>query len=293
MTAGQKGAGQGTGSKDQDALVAFAEEVKAWRAARGWTQGDLGTAVNYSESMIAQVEACFKPATMQLAEALDRVFATPGYTRTEPGKPGTPGTFMRLAARIRKMSFPVAFRPFTGFEEEATALFIFEHALFPGLFQTEDYARYLLTTYPGATPGLAAERLAARVSRQEILTRDNPPRVWVLLCEPILYTLVNSQQTMYSQIIRMVEASRRPNVTIQVLPAGLHVAAKGDFHVAEVNGTPAAAYTEDATDGRTTQDIATLNVLSERFRYLQTEAMTPGVSCEFMEKVAEERWQIS
>src|SRR5215813_1549591 len=105
MTAGQKGAGHGVGGKDQDALMAFAEEVKAWRAARGWTQGELGAAVNYSESMIAQVEACYKPATMQLAEALDRVFGTPGYAKAEPGKPGTPGTFMRLAARIRKMSF--------------------------------------------------------------------------------------------------------------------------------------------------------------------------------------------
>ena len=84
MAAGQKGAGQGAGGKDQDALVAFAEELKAWRAARGWTQGELGAAVNYSESMIAQVEACFKPATMQLAEALDRAFATPATQGPSP-----------------------------------------------------------------------------------------------------------------------------------------------------------------------------------------------------------------
>jgi hypothetical protein len=70
----------------------------------------------------------------------------------------------------------------------------------------------------------------------------------------------------------------------------LHVALKGDFHIAEVSGTPTAAYTEDATDGRTTQDITTLNGLSERFRYLQTEAMSPSASRDFMEKVAEETW---
>lgn len=297
MPAAQKAAGQGTGnstgSKDQDALRAFAEELKAWRAARGWTQAELGAAISYSESMIAQVEACYKPPVMQMAEALDRVFATPGYVQAGPGKDGSPGTFMRLATRIRKMSFPVAFRPFTDFEEEATALFIFEHALFPGLFQDQDYARYLLTTYPGATPQLVTERLAARLSRQEVHTRDNPPRIWVLLYEPILYTLVDTPQTMYRQVTRMVEVARRPNVTVQILPSGLHVAAKGGFHIAEVNGMPTAAYTEDATDGRTTQEIATLNVLSERFRYLQTEAMTPSASCDFMEKAAEERWQLS
>jgi DNA-binding XRE family transcriptional regulator len=276
--------------KDQDALSTFAEELKAYRAACGWTQGELALRINYSEALIAHVETCRKPPTVQLAKALDRVFTTPGFTEDEPGKPGTPGTFTRLAARIRKMSFPVAFRPFTGFEEEASALFIFEHALFPGLFQVEDYARFLITTYPGATPEFVVDRVAARLSRQEILARDNPPRVWVLLYEPVLRTLVDSPQTMFSQVMRMVEASQRPNITVQVLPDGLHVAAKGDFHIAEVTGTPVAAYTEDATDGRTTQDIPTLSMLSERFRYLQTEAMTPTASREFMEKVAKESW---
>src|SRR5512146_1374742 len=217
MAAGQKGVGQGAGQgaghgavgKDQDALVAFAEEVKAWRAARGWTQGELAAAVNYSESMIAQVESCCKPATMQLAEALDRVFATPGYVKAEPGTPGTPGTFMRLAARIRKMSFPVAFRPFTDAEEEATALYIFEHALFPGLFQTEEYARAVLATYPGASDEQIDDRLAARLSRQDILARDDPPRVWLLLNEPVLRNLVDSLKAMHDQFLRMVEASRR------------------------------------------------------------------------------------
>jgi transcriptional regulator with XRE-family HTH domain len=287
---GSAALGTSAATRDQDALRAFAEELKAWRAARGWTQAELGDKVGYSESMIAQVEGCYKPPVMQMAEAFDRVFATPGYVKAEPGQEGKPGTFMRLAARIRKMSFPVAFRPFTDFEEEATALFIFEHTLFPGLFQTEDYARYLLTTYPGATPELAAQRLTARLSRQEIIARHNPPRVWVLLYEQTLRTMVDSPKITESQILRMVQASRRSNVTVQVLPSGLHAAVKGAFHIAEVNGTPTAAYTEDATDGRTTQDIVTLNTLSERFRYLQTEAMTPRTSVEFMEKVAKETW---
>jgi transcriptional regulator with XRE-family HTH domain len=290
MAAGQKGAGQGTGSKDQDALVAFAEELKAWRAARGWTQGDLGAAVNYSESMIAQVEACFKPATMQLAEALDRVFGTPGYTRAESGAPGTPGTFMRLATRIRKMSFAVAFRPFTDVEEQATALLIFEHAFFPGLFQTEDYGRAVLATYPHVTDEQVAERVITRMSRKSILTRENPPHVWVIISEPVLRSLVGSPETMHAQLVSMTEFSLLPNITVQVLPVTHHAAIEGAFHIAEVNGVSTTVFIADATDGRTTQDPATLNALSARFRYLQTEAMSPGASRQFMEKVAKETW---
>lgn len=131
--------------KDQDAISAFAEELKAWRATRGWTQGELAAKVNYSESLIALVETCRSAATMDLGRALDRVFGTPGYAPATGNRPEAPGTFMRLAARIRKLSFPVAFRPFTDFEEDATALYIFEPALFPGLFQVEEYAHAVLT----------------------------------------------------------------------------------------------------------------------------------------------------
>ena len=294
MPAAQKAAGHGagnsTGSKDQDALRAFAEELKAWRAARGWTQAELGAAISYSESMIAQVEACYKPPVMQMAEALDRVFATPGYVQAGPGKDDSPGTFMRLATRIRKMSFPIAFRPFTDAEEEATALFVFEPALFPGLFQTEPYARAVLATHPNVTEEQVTERLAARISRQRILARPKPPRIWLLLYQPVLTNPVGSPQTMYDQILKVADAARKPNVTVQVLPTGLHAALKGSFHIAENVGVASAAYMEDVMDGHMTQNPETLSELSERFRYLQIEAMTPSASRDFMKKVAKETW---
>jgi DNA-binding XRE family transcriptional regulator len=276
--------------KDQDALSTFAEELKAYRAACGWTQGELALRVNYSEALIAHVETCRKPPTVQLAMALDRVFATPGFTEDQSGKPGTPGTFTRLAARIRKMSFPVAFRPFTDAEEEATTLLIFEHSFFPGLFQTEAYARAVLVTHPHVTDEQVAERLSGRMSRQAVLARDKPPRVWLILSEPVLHLLVGSPETMHDQLMRTIELSRRANVTVQILPASQHAAIEGSFHIAEVDGVSSAVFIVDATDGRTTQDPVTLNVLSDRFRYLQSEAMSPSASRDLMERVAKETW---
>jgi hypothetical protein len=37
-----------------------------------------------------------------MGTVLDRALCTPGFTEATPDKPGRPGTFMRLAARIRK-----------------------------------------------------------------------------------------------------------------------------------------------------------------------------------------------
>jgi transcriptional regulator with XRE-family HTH domain len=276
--------------RDQDALSTFVEELKAYRADRGWSQADLATRVNYSEALIAQVESHRKIPTMQLATSLDRLFGTPGYTEDQPGKPGTPGTFMRLATRIRKLSFPVAFRPFTDAEEEATTLYIYEHAFFPGLFQTEEYAHAQLATYPNATTEQVAERLSGRMSRQGIVVRDNPPRVWVLLYEPVLRFQVGSPQVMQRQLMRLVEAAMQPTITVQVLPDGFLAGIQGSFHIAEVDGLATSVFIDDATYGRTTQDPAIINWLSDRFRYLQTEAMTPSTSRELVEKVAKETW---
>jgi transcriptional regulator with XRE-family HTH domain len=276
--------------KDQDAISAFAEELRAWRTARGWTQGELAAKVNYSESLIALVETCRSAATMDLGRALDRVFGTPGYAPATQDKPESPGTFLRLAVRIRKLSFPVAFRPFTEAEEEATALYIFEHALFPGLFQTEDYAREVLASHPNTSDDQVANRLVARMSRQAIFDRNTPPHVWMLINEPVLNHPVGTSKTMHDQIMRVVELSQRPNFAVQVLPDGLHVAMQGSFHIAEVDGVCKAAFIEDATDGHTTQDPETVNGLSRLLRYLQMEAMTPSASREYMEKVARDQW---
>jgi transcriptional regulator with XRE-family HTH domain len=276
--------------RDQDALFTFVEELKAYRVDRGWSQADLGTRVNYSEALIAQVESFRKIPTMQLAEALDRLFGTPGYTEGQPGKPGTPGTFMRLATRIRRLSFPVAFRPFTEAEEEATTLLIYEHSFFPGLFQTEAYARAILRTHPHVSEQQVAERLAGRMSRQAIVARDNPPRIWVILSEPVLCLLVGSPETVQDQLMRMVESAQLPNVTVQVLPVAQHAAIQGSFHIAEIDGRSTVAFIADGTDGRTTQDPVTLNEVADRFRYLQSEAMSPSASRDLMERVAKETW---
>jgi transcriptional regulator with XRE-family HTH domain len=125
---------------------------RAHRSAHGWTQADLAAKTSYSESLIAQVETCRKAPTAELARALDRVFATPGFTEDAPGVPGTPGTFGRLVVRLRNLPFPVSFRSFAPHEAEATALYTFEHSLIPGLLQTEAYARAILETHPDAIP---------------------------------------------------------------------------------------------------------------------------------------------
>ncbi|GGX24515.1 hypothetical protein GCM10010383_63630 [Streptomyces lomondensis] len=99
----------------------------------------------------------------------------------------------------------------------------------PGLLQTEGYARTVLSGLSGAqtTAGNGddlEEQVAARMGRQELLTRDPAPNVRVILNEGALRRPVPNAKVWSEQLSHLVDAAELPNVVIQVLPftAGVH-----------------------------------------------------------------------
>jgi DNA-binding XRE family transcriptional regulator len=223
--------------KDREVLGWFAEELRAHRAERGWTQADVARETKFSESLIAQVETCRKAATPELARALDRVFSTPGFTENRETGESTPGTFGRLVKRLRKMPFPASFGTFEPKEAEATVLYTFEHSFVPGLFQTEAYARAVLEMFTDVTPEIVSERLAGRLSRQEILDRDDPPPpvVVALIDQSALLREIGGPKVMRDQVLRLIEVSLRPNITVQVIPnKAAHPGLLGAFTIADL-----------------------------------------------------------
>jgi hypothetical protein len=129
---------------------------------------------------------------------------------------------------------PNWFRAFPGLEEAASVIRGYEPQFVPGLLQTEDYARELTAIgFPDATPDETERRVALRVGRQRLLTRPDPPHLWVVLDETVLRRPVGSREIMHDQITRLIEAASQPNVTLQVLPfaAGPHQAMFGKFSI--------------------------------------------------------------
>ena len=280
--------------KDREALGWFADELKAHRAARGWTQADVARETSYSESLISQVEACHKAATPELAKALDRAFQTPGFTEATDDGPGTPGTFGRLVRRLRKLPFPASFGTFEPREAEATALYTFEHSFIPGLFQTEAYARAVFEMFPDVTEDVLSERLSGRVSRQAILSRDDPqpPVVCALIDQSALIREIGGPKVMRDQIMHLITMSRRPNITVQIIPnTGAHPGLLGAFTLADLGGSPAIVNVEDIADGRVTEDAGTVSMITLRFHSLRGDALSKGASRDLMEGMAEERWK--
>ena len=119
-------------------------------------------------------------------------------------------------------------------EADAESIWIWDPQVVPGLFQTEDYARALLEAWVSrfALPsGEVDRRIEIYRLRQEVLTRDSPPRVSVVIDESVLRRKVGESSVMRAQLEHLAVVSELPNVEIRVLPLnGEHLLATGSFN---------------------------------------------------------------
>ena len=132
---------------------------------------------------------------------------------------------------------------------------MFEPALVTGLCQTPEYAHAVLGKRPHTTDDEVENLLAARLARQEILTRDDPPLLYVLLDESVLHRPVAAGDVMHAQLMRLADLATWRNISVQVIPyaAGGHIGLLGAFTIAEMPDMSVTVYLENAAeraDGR-------------------------------------------
>ncbi|MFE9306806.1 helix-turn-helix domain-containing protein [Streptomyces sp. NPDC088353] len=149
--------------------------------------------------------------------------------------------FMRLAEDANQPGWwqrfhdilPGWFSMYVSLEGAAALIRSYEPHFVPGLLQTEDYARGVLKSGAvGQTSPEDIERhVALRMQRQDLLTRPDAPRLWVVMDETALRRQVGDSEVMRAQIDRLLEAAKLPNVTLQVAPfsAGPHAGTYGPF----------------------------------------------------------------
>jgi Domain of unknown function (DUF5753)/Helix-turn-helix domain len=128
---------------------------------------------------------------------------------------------------------PQWFRAYVDLEQAAVIIRAYEGQFVPGLLQTDDYARSVMGRGVEEGPEDIERRVELRAARQAALTRPDPPRLWAVIDEAALRRPVGSPEIMRAQIERLIEATRLPNVTLQVLRfrAGAHPAMVGAFSI--------------------------------------------------------------
>ena len=122
-------------------------------------------------------------------------------------------------------------------EERSARIGEFEVAVIPGILQTADYARELLSVASGprawgSDDADVEDKITVRLRRQEILY-GRGKHVQVVLSEAALRVLVTTPETMAGQLDKLLAVSRLPAVELGVIGFGQRIPAYsiGGFRV--------------------------------------------------------------
>ncbi len=121
--------------------------------------------------------------------------------------------------------FSNAFNMYIGSESAARRLTTCQDQCIPGLLQTADYARAIISASPQFTSREDIERrVELRIKRQALITRRTTPvELDAVLHISVLYRATGGARTMARALRQLADLSTRPNITIRIQPysAGL------------------------------------------------------------------------
>jgi transcriptional regulator with XRE-family HTH domain len=139
------------------------------------------------------------------------------------------------------------------FEVEASAITTFEALLVPGLLQTPRYAAAVFRGGRVMEPAEVERRVQARLARQVILDREQPPKLWAVIDEAAMLKHVGGPDVMREQLEHLVRMAARPNIGIQVVPnaVGAHASMTGPFTILDYPSPddPSLVYVEQSATG--------------------------------------------
>jgi len=126
------------------------------------------------------------------------------------------------------------FVDFVWLESRATSIRSFDPLLVTGLLQTRDYAEAVITAAAwDAGPEQIARWVQLRMDRQGVLHSAEPPRLSVIIDEPVLRRAVGGPGVRRGQLSHLLACTELPHLDLRVLPAnvGAHASPSGYFLV--------------------------------------------------------------
>ena len=183
---------------------------------------------------------------------------------------------------------PNWFQDFVGLEESASLIQSHELQFVPGLMQTEDYARAVVSHgHPDRLDPEMERRVALRLQRQKVLTRPGAPRLWAVVDESVLHRPIGGHRVLREQVEYLLELTRQPNVTLQILPYHMSgYAAEGVFSILRFAepSLPDIVYIEHLSGALYLDRPDELEVYGRVIDRLAVDAETPDRSRQMLSK---------
>ncbi|NJP99689.1 helix-turn-helix domain-containing protein [Streptomyces zingiberis] len=257
--------------------VGYGKIVKLFRERAGLTQEQFAEAIGYSSEQVGSVEQGRRPAKLNFTQGAERTLNAGGVLDV-------------LQESVDLARLPAFFQDFALIEANAVSRFAYDPLLVPGLLQTEAYARTLLNAhFPPLADRVIEERLSARLARQDLLRRTQPPLVLVFIIEEaVLHRHVGGSDVMREQLGYLRECGSLRNVSVQVMPTArcAHSGLNGPMVLLETSDRRPLVYIESQDIGTVVSDREEVSEFWMRYGMLRSQALGEEESAHLIERLA-------
>jgi transcriptional regulator with XRE-family HTH domain len=268
--------------------IMLGSQLRRLREQAGITREQAGWEIRSSESKISRLELGRVGFKMRDVEDLLSMYGVTDEDAREP--------FLQMARAANAVTWwhgyhdvlPSWFAGYIGLEESASLIRTYEVQYIPGLLQTPEYMRAVMSGR-GMFDADMDRRIAIRTERQKVLTRDDAPRLWAVIDEAALRRPVGSADTMRRQLAHLLEMMELSNVTVQILPfqSGAHAAEAGAFTVlrfAEPD-LPDVVYLEHLAGALYLDKRDDVDVYLQVIERISVDALPPALTAEALTKL--------
>ncbi|WP_406451206.1 helix-turn-helix domain-containing protein [Streptomyces sp. NBC_00876] len=267
-----------TPTDEESGRAALGRALRYLREKAGLSLGQLAEKTRYDKSYLYRLEVSQRLSKLAVMEDLDRFYDSGGL-------------LVQLWKVARKEVFKDRYKEFMRLESVARIMWMYQLAV-PGLLQTEEYAREVLsasqTTDDKAE--LIEEQVAARMSRQELLHRSPAPQVRVILDEVALRRPTADPKVWVDQLAHLADVSHLPSVVLQVLPftAGIHGLMGSHLWLLWERDGSSVAYVEGNGFGELIDEADKVADYRLSYDRVRDRALSPSDSMVFIRGVLEE-----
>ncbi|MDX2825323.1 helix-turn-helix transcriptional regulator [Streptomyces ipomoeae] len=255
----------------------YGDWLRQQREAAGLTQQELAERAVMTRSHIAHIEAGRRVPSKEDARRLDRALNTGNVLSSFLPKDG--------------VEVPDYFEAVRELEQQAVMIREFALTYFPGILQTEKYARAIMgSAFPPVSEEERDRRVVTRLERAKILEDPLTPVVWALLDETLLRRPVGSGDIMAEQIMHLVRLADSGRIRAQVVPfaAGFHPLMGSMLSLMWFEDQPPLAYGEGGHSGRLHDSPSVVRKWQHRYDLTLSEALPQKESLALLRATAEE-----
>jgi transcriptional regulator with XRE-family HTH domain len=187
-------------------------------------------------------------------------------------------------------ALPKQIRTLIDHEIKATEIGDFQATLVPGLLQTGDYARAVISRNANVPADEVEDRVKARLARQSLISRPRPPKFTFFVHEFVLRTPVGGPQVMSDQLHVLLRTSVRPYLELRIVPAavGAHAAMTASFTLMDFASIKPIIYVESETSSLFLETPIEIDAYRNVLAALEDTALDEGQSRSLIADVATE-----